>query len=474
MATKKMLKLHWKLFLPMVGMLWLIIGISIAYTVVHEHARQEENLENRLRNVNATVLQAVEMGMDVQRTVNFIHLFTDNTTLDPLRLTVYDEAGNMLADNDAPTIFLTNADGTPIEELAKLENTGKVTTIRNAAIDNKECMFNVLTSPDGKVRSFAALPYDDTVVSFLTVDPMVWILVIFLGVLSSFMAYYAAKAVCRDVYNLQDVAQAIAENHMPDEESMHFSKDELGEVSRRLIREYKARIQAVEEVANFERQIRRNVNHELKTPVGIVKGYLETVITDKDMPEMLRQNFLERALQHVDRLVTLINDISEITKMESGASLSETTELNFHEVVEQLARDIKVGHIADGMNFSYDIPEDCMVMGHKSLLINSLLNLVYNAAKYSEGTEIKLRLLGEKDGMYVFSFSDNGVGVSEEHLPRLFDLFYRVDTGRARKSGGTGLGLPIVRKAITSIGGEITVANAATGGLEFTFTLKAA
>lgn len=469
-----MLKLHWKLFLPMVGMLWLIIGISITYTVIHEKARQEQNLENRLRNVNATVLEAVELGMEVQRTVNFIHLFTDNTTLDPLRLTVYDEDGNMLADNDAPTIFLTNADGTPIEELSKLENTGKVTTIRNAAIDNKECMFNVLTSPDGKVRSFAALPYDDTVISFLNVDPMVWIVVIFLGVLSTFMAYFGAKAVCRDVYNLQDVAQAIAENHLPDEESMHFSKDELGEVSRRLIREYKSRIAAVEETANFERQIRRNVNHELKTPVGIVKGYLETVINDKEMPEMLRQNFLERALQHVDRLVSLINDISEITRMESGASLSETTELNFHEVVEQLANDIKVGHIADGMTFSYDIPESCRVMGHKSLIINSLLNLVYNSAKYSEGTEIKLRLLGEKDGMYVFSFADNGVGVSDEHLPRLFDLFYRVDKGRARKSGGTGLGLPIVRKAINSIGGDIMVANAATGGLEFTFSLKAA
>ena len=100
-----------------------------------------------------------------------------------------------------------------------------------------------------------------------------------------------------------------------------------------------------------------------------------------------------------------------------------------------------------------------------------LLNLIRNAAEYSHGSEIKLRLINETAKYYTFSFADNGVGVPQEHIPHLFERFYRVDTGRSRKVGGTGLGLPIVKNTITTLGGTISVRNGAAGGLEFVFTL---
>ena len=148
--------------------------------------------------------------------------------------------------------------------------------------------------------------------------------------------------------------------------------------------------------------------------------------------------------------------------------------INFRDMTAQIAEDIAQGHIADNMTFICDIPEDCLIKGHESLLTNALLNLIYNAAQYSGGTRISLLWKGENDGMHRFEFADNGCGVDDEHLDRLFDLFYRVDTGRARKNGGAGLGLPLVHRIITAMGGDITVENAPGGGLGFTFTLPAA
>ncbi|MDE6403711.1 MAG: HAMP domain-containing histidine kinase, partial [Muribaculaceae bacterium] len=145
--------------------------------------------------------------------------------------------------------------------------------------------------------------------------------------------------------------------------------------------------------------------------------------------------------------------------------------INFHEVAESIAEDVAQDHIADSMTFSYNVPDDCLVFGHKSLLVNAMLNLIYNAARHSGGTAISLDWIGERDGRQIFTFADNGIGVDPEHLGRLFDLFYRVDSGRSRKNGGSGLGLPLVQRIITAMGGEITVDNAPDGGLRFTFSL---
>lgn len=111
MARKLTLRLQWRLFFPLVGLLWLIIAITMTYFVNHERQRQKENLETRLLNVNYTVVDAYERGVDLQETVNFIRLFTDHTTLSPLRITVYNDRGEMIADNPEATINLFDENG---------------------------------------------------------------------------------------------------------------------------------------------------------------------------------------------------------------------------------------------------------------------------------------------------------------------------------------------------------------------------
>lgn len=472
MTKRHMMRLHWKLFFPLVGLMWLIIGITISYFVMHEKQRLKDNLENRLLNVNNTIIDAYERGVDLQSTVDFIMMFTVNTALDPLRITVYDDSGEMVADNPAATILIRDSVGSVDPELERLWNQSGNATVQDMAYDNKKSMISSRMSRDGRIHSFAGLPYEGEVLDFLSVDPMIWIAVIILGMVSSGIAYFGSRAVSRNVYALKDFAQAIAADELPDDiDSSQFSQDELGDVSRNLLSLYRDKIHAEQEKMLHERQIGINVSHELNTPVGIIKGYIDTVLNDGNMPDDVRHRFLVRVQQNADRLASLINDIGMVMRLQKNGRIACGAPVDFSQLAARLAEDIAQGHIADGMTFQYDVPDGCLVAGHESLLTNTLLNLVYNSAKHSGGTEITLRWLGEADGMHLFTFADNGKGVDEEHLGRLFDLFYRVDSGRSRKNGGSGIGLALVLRIITAMGGNITVENAETGGLKFTFAL---
>lgn len=475
MIKDHLVRLHWKLFFPLVLLLWLIIGITMVYFVRHETQRLKANLENRLLNVNNTVIDAYERGDDLQKTVEFIKLFTNSTTLDPLRITVYDDKDSMVADNPQATILLHDKDGNLISDLKNFSDNFGSATVHDMSLDNHESMVSMRVSSDGRIRSYAALPYDAEVSAFLSYDPMVWAVVISLAVLLSVFAYFGVRAICKNVYSLRDFAQAIADDQVPENvANWSFSNDELGDVSRNLVSMYRDKIHAEREKIHHEHQIGMNVSHELNTPVGIIKGYLDTLIDDEDMPDKVRQKFLLRAQQNINRLANLVNDVNTVMQLQSKENGIVCFPLNFHDFLCQLSEDIRQGHIADNMSFDFDVPADCEVKGHESLLTNAILNLVYNAAQHSGGTAITLRWIGLEDGMHKFVFADNGTGVAKEHLSRLFDMFYRVDTGRMRSKGGSGLGLPLVQKIFIAMGGDIKVENAQSGGLQFTFTLAAA
>lgn len=126
------------------------------------------------------------------------------------------------------------------------------------------------------------------------------------------------------------------------------------------------------------------------------------------------------------------------------------------------------------MKFSFDLPIGCLVKANEQLLQAVLLNLTKNAAAYSHGTICHLEMVGEDDNFYTFVYYDDGVGVAPEHLPHMFDRFFRVNAGRSRDTGGTGLGLSIVDVTIKSFGGDISISNRHPSGLQFTFTLQKA
>ncbi len=466
---------HWKLFLPLAGLLWLIIGITVTYFVTHERQRLKDTLESRLLNVNSTVIAAYHNGAELRKTVDFIKLFTGRTTLDPVRITVYNDDGDIVADNAATTIRLFDGDGNLIPEFGDLWDNGEEISVRDMVLDEDKFMVCSKTSSDGRVHSFAALPYNEAVIGFFGTDPMIWVVVFGLGVLSTVLAYLGTKAVCRNVYALRDFADAISSDRLPDNvDSWDFSNDELGDISRRALMLYREKLHAEHEKTNYERQIGMNISHELNTPISIIKGYLETILSDPEMPDEMKNKFLSRARQSTERLIRLIGDVNTVMRLQMTGNALECEAVPFRDIAEKLSEYINRDNIANGMAFEFDIPENCVVMAHGPLLMNAMLNLTYNAARHSGGSRITLKWLREEGGSEVFSFADNGIGVGEEHLARLFDLFYRVDSGRSRKKGGSGLGLPLVSKIIAAMGGAIAARNQSEGGLELLFSLPKA
>jgi two-component system phosphate regulon sensor histidine kinase PhoR len=221
----------------------------------------------------------------------------------------------------------------------------------------------------------------------------------------------------------------------------------------------------------LKQQITENIAHELKTPVSAIKGFLETIL-EGNIDKTRMMDYLRRAYSQSRRLADLINDISMLTKIEEAASLYYIEKVNLEELVRDVAGELQPKLEECGTTLELKITENLIIDGNPGLLYSVFRNLFDNAIHHGgKGLTIKVENYSRDSEFHYFSFSDNGIGVPEEDLPRLFERFYRVDKGRDRKKGGTGLGLAIVKNAIQFHKGEIAVKNRNGGGLEFLFTL---
>lgn len=227
-----------------------------------------------------------------------------------------------------------------------------------------------------------------------------------------------------------------------------------------------------EEQVRLKRQLTQNIAHELKTPVSSIQGYLETIVSNENIPREKINVFLERCYAQSNRLSRLLRDISVLTRMDEAANMI---------VMERVDISVLVGNIINEVSLELDekhitvvnsLKKSIQIKGNYSLLYSIFRNLMDNAIAYAgSNIQININCFREDENFYYFSFADTGIGVSPEHLNRLFERFYRVDKGRSRKVGGTGLGLAIVKNAVIIHGGSISAKNNQGGGLEFVFTL---
>lgn len=223
----------------------------------------------------------------------------------------------------------------------------------------------------------------------------------------------------------------------------------------------------------LKQQLTSNIAHELKTPLASIKGYLETILNNPTIPDEKKKYFIEKAFAQAERLTDLLNDISLLNNIEDAGGLFEFKPLILNPVIRDVIENLKHRLIERNMDCTVEVGKEVVVNGNESLLFSVFQNLIENSINYAgNNTTISIRKYLEDDKFYYFQYSDSGVGISEEHLTRIFERFYRVDYGRSRETGGTGLGLSIVKNAVLLHKGEISVRNKPEGGLEFLFSLS--
>ncbi len=222
----------------------------------------------------------------------------------------------------------------------------------------------------------------------------------------------------------------------------------------------------------MKQQITSNISHELKTPIASVKGYLETLINNPELDRVKLLYFIKKAFIQSERLTQLVNDIALLNKIEEYSDLYVREKVVVLKVIEEAIEGLSDKIREKEIGVECLVEKEIVVNANSSLVFSVLRNLIENSVNYGgNGITISIAKYHEDSNFYYFSFADNGRGVDEEHLSRLFERFYRVDAGRSRKAGGTGLGLAIVKNAILSIKGDISVRNRKGGGLEFLFSL---
>ncbi|HMQ76833.1 MAG TPA: ATP-binding protein [Flavobacteriales bacterium] len=254
-------------------------------------------------------------------------------------------------------------------------------------------------------------------------------------------------------------------------------EDVLGRVEGEVAEWASARrseITELKEREKFRREFIGNLAHELKTPIFNIQGYILTLLEGGLEDEKVNRDFLTRASHGVDRLIKIVEDLDLITKLESGVMDLRLHRIPLREVVEEALEDVELQAREKGITLVDKVPDELMVLGDKDRLIQVFVNLFVNGVNYGRPGGHCVVSVDDLDERVLVEVSDNGIGISEEHLPRLFERFYRVGKSRSRNEGGSGLGLAIVKHIVDAHGQSITVKSEEGRGSTFAFTLRKA
>lgn len=226
----------------------------------------------------------------------------------------------------------------------------------------------------------------------------------------------------------------------------------------------------------FRKEFLQNLSHEFKTPIFAIQGYIDTLLNGAMDDIKVRKRFLENTERNVERLVNLVNDLDEISKLERGEQL--LLKQNFviqdliREVFESLSINMHDKNMRTGIKKGCEYPT--LVFADKEKIRMVLLNLVENASKYGKQNGSITASIYKTDGRHVLvEVTDDGIGIEEEHLQRIFERFYRTDSARSRDKGGTGLGLAICKHIIEAHDQAIHVRSTPDVGTSIGFTLEA-
>ena len=478
MVSAIKLSFHRRLFVMLIAFSWSIILCFIGFQYLREKQYKSDYLSLQLQLYNRHLLEAVEQDGEPHEA----YIDTHQKPFDNLRISIITLSGKVVYDNMLPVDSLDNHRMRP-EVAAALKKGSGYHIGRQSTSDGLEYFYSATRGKELIART--AIPYSASLRELLQADWTFLGVMISVSLAMSVLAYFVTRRLGKNMERLNRFA-AKAEKGEAFDEDEPFPNDELGSISNHIVQLYgqwqqtikdrdlahEAALREEKEKIRIKRQLSNNINHELKTPVASIGVCLETLLSGIALTEEKRQELIERCYTHNERLRRLLNEVSLITRMEDGSALIGKEKVVINDMLEEISDELEIMSEEEGMRLHTDFHEEVVIYGNLSLIGSIFRNLTENAIAYSEGKNIFISLIKNDETECCIRFEDDGRGVEQEQLPRLFERFYRVDKGRSRQMGGTGLGLSIVKHAVQFHGGSISVTNRPGGGLRFDFSLK--
>jgi two-component system phosphate regulon sensor histidine kinase PhoR len=277
-------------------------------------------------------------------------------------------------------------------------------------------------------------------------------------------------------YDLQNLVTACANSHTKQISELSFSypQERVGYCEawpQPEGRQVFLSIQDITELRRLER-VRRdfvaNVSHELRTPLATIRAMAETMSEDKAQLKEFAERYLPRIVSEVDRLTLISEDLLSLTTAESNPVHKQVCDIA--EVFQNVVRQLEQKAQGKGLSLTYAGPKHITLEANISQITQVAFNLLDNAINYTNYGAVAVNV-EEQESQVQIVVQDTGIGIASEHLPRIFERFYRVDKGRSRATGGTGLGLSIVKHIVESHGGQISVESSLNQGSKFVVTL---
>lgn len=425
---------HKRLFTLLLSFIWIIVICFMTFQYVREKDVKSDSINSQLQLCNNNIIRAIAEGNPYETCISACYF-----PFEDIRVTIIETDGDVVYDSKYEASSLDNHLSRP--EVRSALATGSGHHIgRQSSSDGKQYFYSATRGHDIIVR--CAAPYSASLKDVLEADwTFLWVLIV-ISLIVSIAGY--------------------------------FSSLRLGKTIERLnqYREQEQALKAENERNRIKRQLSNNINHELKTPVASMQVCLETLLSGISLTDGKRTELLERCYAHNDRLRHLLEDVSLITRLEDGNSIIEREPVVINELLDEIKEEFACIREEYRMDLLIDFNERVVINGNQSLLGSIFRNLTENAISYSEGRTVHIALAENNLDYCRIIFEDDGIGVDEKNLHRIFERFYRVDKGRSRSKGGTGLGLAIVKHAVMFHGGSITASNRPDGGLRFEFTIE--
>ena len=457
---------------------WSIILCFIGFQYLREKQYKSDYLSLQLQLYNQHLLEAVEQDGEPYEA----YIETHQKPFDNLRISIITLSGKVVYDNMLPVDSLDNHRKRP--EVADALKKGSGYHIgRQSTSDGLEYFYSATRGKELIART--AIPYSASLRELLQADWTFLGVMISISLAMSILAYFITRRLGKNMERLNRFAAKAEKGEAFDEEEP-FPNDELGSISNHIVQLYgqwqqtikdrdlahEAALREEKEKIRIKRQLSNNINHELKTPVASIGVCLETLLSGINLSEEKRQELIGRCYTNNERLRKLLEEVSLITRMEDGSQLIGKEPIVINNIIHEIAEELEIMPAEERFFLHTNFNEQVIIEGNLSLIASIFRNLTENAIAYSNGKNIYISLIENNKKWCKIRFEDDGCGVEEKQLSRLFERFYRVDKGRSRQMGGTGLGLAIVKHAVQFHGGNIAVTNRPNGGLRFEFSLK--